>query len=1043
MLNDINGFTGVAEEVDFEESASLALSLHPDTEHIFIINDQTNTGNATQILIDEAFKPYQNAYEIETIRQFTWQDLQGKLAQLPPNSLIFLFVVSRDDEGIFLDYDEAAKILLAMANAPTYSVWDFYLGYGIVGGKLSSGSAQGEAAAKMALQVLDGQPIENIPVLDESPNQYMFDYRQLKKWKIASRSLPEGSTLVNNPFRDFFAKNIYWLTITGIGLLFLSLTILILILTVRKKTERLRQSNETLQEEVEERKKISKELEAQQTFTTIALDNVYTGVISCNLAGKPQDFNNTFLKLYGIPNRNTPFSEWRTHYTFCSPVNGEPIPIEEHPRILALQGATVQNAEFILKTKNKHFRVWVNSQALKDTNGKIVGTICTTYDITEHKEAQENFRRFVDASPIPTIIYSSTEQSIQFINQKFTEIFGYTKEDIPDTKTWLQKAFPDPEYREKVISVWGTKMSSEEVPSHTEVQVACKDGSSRTIEGHMAIIGENLMFLYNDVSERKEMENALHLERELLAHRVEQRTEELHIANAELSRASRMKDEFLASMSHELRTPLNAILGLSEGLQEKIYGPLNERQNKYIKIIEDSGHHLLTLINDILDLSKIEAGEMITQFETVDIQSLCQSSIKFIENLARKKNISISTCYDPQIQTLVADPRRLKQILVNLLNNAVKFTPTGGKVGLEIKSSSRDGTINFVVWDTGIGIAQENIKRLFRPFVQLDSSLSRSYEGTGLGLALVYRLTQMHGGKVNVSSELDKGSRFTITIPITQQAQSQSISQYVEAPSNSHEWIKHALIIEDSSAASEQITRYLHDISIESNICENGNQAFDEVLKNMPDVIILDILLPGKSGWDVLNQLKQHPVTQHIPVLVISIVDEPEKAKNLGASACLVKPISRQALAESLNHLKLPKLETSSKSIEKRSPVQPTILLAEDNPANAQTISDYLKTCGYQMMTASNGAEALQRMDSCIPSLILMDIQMPVMDGLETIKHIRENVAYQHLPVIALTALAMPGDRERCLEAGADDYLSKPVRLRKLHNVIERLLGKG
>ena len=495
-------------------------------------------------------------------------------------------------------------------------------------------------------------------------------------------------------------------------------------------------------------------------------------------------------------------------------------------------------------------------------------------------------------------------------------------------------------------------------------------------------------------------------------------------------------------MSHELRTPLNAILGLSEGLQEKIYGPLNERQSKYIKIIEDSGHHLLTLINDILDVSKIEAGEMVTQYEKIDIQSLCHSSIKFLENLAKKKNISITTSCDPEIQTLVADPRRLKQILVNLLNNAVKFTPTGGKVGLEIESHAKNGTIDFVVWDTGIGIAEENIKKLFRPFVQLDSSLSRSYEGTGLGLALVYRLTQMHGGKVHVSSELGKGSRFTITIPVTQQTESQPISQSLKASSNSHEWIKNALIIEDASAASEQITRYLHDINIESSICENGNQAFDVVLKNKPDVIILDILLPEKSGWDVLNQLKQHPLTQHIPVLIVSIVDEPEKAKKLGASACLVKPFSRQALTEVINDLKLPKLETSSDSPEKRSPVRPTILLAEDNPDNAQTISDYLKICGYRQMMASNGIEALQKMNSDIPSLILMDIQMPVMDGLETIKRIRENPALQHLPVIALTALAMPGDRERCLEAGANDYLSKPVGLKNLLNVIEEILGK-
>jgi PAS domain S-box-containing protein len=264
MLYGIHGFTGVAEEVDISETAALVLSLQPETEHIFIVNDQTNTANATQILIDKAFTPYHNSIGVEKIRQFTWQELQVKLAHLPPNSIIFLFIVSRDSEGIFLDYDDVARILSGVANAPMYSVWDFYLGYGIVGGKLTSSSAQGEAAAKMAIQVLNGQPIEDIPVLRESPNLYMFDYGQLKKWQIRSYSLPEESIIINNPVKEFFKTNIYWILISGIGLLLLGLTIFILLLIVRKRTERLRQTNETLLEEIIERQEIEAALQSSE-----------------------------------------------------------------------------------------------------------------------------------------------------------------------------------------------------------------------------------------------------------------------------------------------------------------------------------------------------------------------------------------------------------------------------------------------------------------------------------------------------------------------------------------------------------------------------------------------------------------------------------------------------------------------------------------------------------------------------------------------------------------------------------------------------------
>ena len=417
-----------------------------------------------------------------------------------------------------------------------------------------------------------------------------------------------------------------------------------------------------------------------------------------------------------------------------------------------------------------------------------------------------------------------------------------------------------------------------------------------------------------EITERKQAQEALEIERSSLAHRVSERTAELSRANAELARASRLKDEFLASMSHELRTPLNAILGMGEVLTEEVYGPLTEKQAKSVRTIEQSGKHLLSLINDILDLSKIGAGKLQLEIGQVSVERLCQASLQFIRQTALKKQIKISSHYDKNFDSLQADERRLKQILVNLLSNAVKFTPEGGQIKLAVIGDETNGVIHFVVEDSGIGIPKEYMEHLFQPFVQLDSRLSRQYAGTGLGLSLVYRLTEMHGGSVTVESEVDQGSHFTVSLPLQS------------------------------------------------------------------------------------NQL---------------IVIDPEPM-----------------IAET---------ESKQKNVSSGSP--PLILLVEDNQANVDMMSEYLTSIGYQIVIAYNGLQGLERAKETHPDLILMDIQMPELDGLETLKQIR---AHQDIiaaiPIIAVTALAMPGDRERCLAAGANEYLSKPLSLKNLAQLIEQHL---
>jgi len=415
-----------------------------------------------------------------------------------------------------------------------------------------------------------------------------------------------------------------------------------------------------------------------------------------------------------------------------------------------------------------------------------------------------------------------------------------------------------------------------------------------------------------DITERKQMVTVLAEERNQLAKRVDERTADLSRANSNLARALRVKDEFLANMSHELRTPLNAILGLSESLAEQLAGPLNEKQLKYINTIGESGHHLLSLINDILDLAKIEAGQITLDINKVDVNSICQASLRMIKQLAQKKNQEVLVEIDKNVGLMWADERRLKQMMVNLLSNAVKFTPNGRKLGLEVQGNKEENKVSITVWDNGIGISENNLPQLFKPFMQLDSGLARESTGTGLGLVLVAQMARLHGGSVKVTSDPGQGSRFTIELP-----------------------------------------------------------------------------------WE--------PVTALDPV---------EKMKISGKFNA-IKPGVRQQ----------------------------TILLIEDTHDVVMMVKDYLEMTGYKIVVAQDGLDGLTQAKLAHPDLILMDIQMPRMDGLEATQKLRQDPEFKYTPIIALTALAMPSDRERCLAAGMDEYMSKPVHLKALAKTIQRFLS--
>jgi signal transduction histidine kinase/DNA-binding response OmpR family regulator len=488
-------------------------------------------------------------------------------------------------------------------------------------------------------------------------------------------------------------------------------------------------------------------------------------------------------------------------------------------------------------------------------------------------------------------------------------------------------------------------------------------------------------------------------------HQLERKTRELEVA-------SQHKSDFLASMSHELRTPLNAVIGFSDVLLDRMFGELNERQDEYVRDIRNSGRHLLELINEILDLSKVEAGQMELDLDAVSLPELIEHGLAMVRERAGGHGISLTRDVDPELATAHADELKLKQVIVNLLSNAVKFTPDGGAVTVTARRVGTEAHVS--VRDTGVGIPAAEQERVFEAFQRGGRAARTSTEGTGLGLTLSKRIIDLHGGRLWMESEPGVGSTFSFAIPLVHASAAPTDrppepSEPVDVTSDG---TGNILVVEDDRRSADLLRVYLEDAGYAVSIARDGVAGLELAGRLRPAAVILDVLLPRLNGWDLLAQLKSDPATSEIPVVIVSMTDDQGAGFALGAADYLVKPVDRARLLGALSRCAQPRREP------------PTLVAIDDDPVDLDLLEAVLAPEGWRVVRATGGEEGLRAVREERPAVVVLDLLMPGLDGFAVIEQLRADPLVGDVPVVVLTSKEMTrADRERL--AGQISFLAQ------------------
>jgi PAS domain S-box-containing protein len=680
------------------------------------------------------------------------------------------------------------------------------------------------------------------------------------------------------------------------------------------------------------------------------------------------------------------------------------------------------------------FPAVVSITALRDAQGTIIGYLLIGTDNTARKQIEEErkkldqrlrdqhfYTRSLIESNIDALMTTDPRGIISDVNKQMEALTGCTRDELIGAP--FKNYFTDPQRAEAGIS----RVLNEGKVTNYELTAKARDGKETVVSYNATTFHDRDRSLQGVFAAARDMTELKRFE------------DTLKQKNIELEDASRMKSEFLANMSHELRTPLNAIIGFSEVLRDGLMGEMSDQQRNFIGDIFSSGKHLLSLINDILDLSKVEAGKMMLDLEPVPIASLCANSLSIIREKAATRHIRLAMEAADDLGSILADPRKVKQVLYNLLSNAVKFTVDGGQVTLRADRVTRadvghvsgawpsrnltlaDSTftdfLRISVTDSGIGISADGMQRLFRPFSQIDSGLARKFEGTGLGLAMVKQLAELHCGAVAVESAVGEGSRFTVWLPVREtEHESASAKAMTPVPRQDHAGARTALVIEDDEKSAELIRVQLEAEGFSVLHASTAEEALTLVVLQPLALITLDIMLPNMDGWEFLSRLKQVPDLGRIPVVIISIVADRNKGFALGAAAVMQKPISRQELYESLVDLGM--FPVSRERALK-------VLIVDDDAKAVELIAVRMLGLATTVLRAYGGVEAIESARKERPDLIVLDLMMPEVNGFDVVEAMQLQPGTANIPILVVTAKQLTAEDRRRLNGSVTAIMEK------------------
>ena len=666
-----------------------------------------------------------------------------------------------------------------------------------------------------------------------------------------------------------------------------------------------------------------------------------------------------------------------------------------------------------IRKDGSRFPAMVSVTALRNAQEDIIGYLLIGTDNTARKEVeatqalldqqlrdQQFYTRSLIESSVDALMTTDPQGTITDVNQQMIALTGCHRAELIGAP--CRDFFTDPVCADEAIE----RVLSEHKVTDYELTVRAKDGKETVVSYNAATFRDNDNNLQGVFAAARDVTDRKHIERTLQE------------KNIELEHASRMKSEFLATMSHELRTPLNAVIGFSEALKDGLMGELAEPQQEAIGDIFTSGEHLLSLINDILDLSKVEAGMMAVELEDVDLAQLLSNALSIVRDKAAARHIELELDLDTDIGVTQLDSRKTKQIIYNLLSNAVKFSDQGGRVTLRARRVPRAavGTIDGVwpvrgfpfanhefdefveisVADTGIGIAEQDTAKLFQAFSQIDSSLARRFEGTGLGLAMVKQMTELLGGSVAVASAVDTGSRFAAWLPLRAGATASAVAQRVQgvALPAAVTAERVALVVEDDERAADLVALLLEAEGFRIVRAASAEIALQVAAQEALSLITLDVQLPGMSGWEFLALIRDDVALAHVPVVIISGAAEGNIAVRRGAAAILHKPIRRADLTASLMNLGL------HASAERTR----TVLVVDDDPKAVELIATFLPGPEYAVVRAYGGSEAIILAQRVQPDLILLDLMMPDVNGFDVVDALQRDTETAGIPILVVTA---------------------------------------